>query len=132
MNTLNMGKQEVDWLDYVIPNSAAKSDIHLSLNGGNDKTTYYFSVGRTAEENTIGKGDYSRLNTKLALTSQVYKWLKLSADISVTQSVKKDILLRQMSCVWEKSVPIPPKNPFMMKTADGTGISDTRIIRYWH
>lgn len=39
MNTLNMGKQEVDWLDYVIPNSAAKSDIHLSLNGGNDKTT---------------------------------------------------------------------------------------------
>ena len=89
MNTLNMSKQEVDWLDYVIPNSAAKSDIHLSLNGGNDKTTYYFSVGRTAEENTIGKGDYSRLNTKLALTSQVYKWLKLSADISVTQSVKK-------------------------------------------
>ena len=89
MNTLNMGKQEVDWLDYVIPNSAAKSDIHLSLNGGNDKTTYYFSVGRTAEENTIGKGDYSRLNTKLALTSQVYNWLKLSADISVTQSVKK-------------------------------------------
>ena len=89
MNTLNMGKQEVDWLDYVIPNSAAKSDSHLSLNGGNDKTTYYFSVGRTAEENTIGKGDYSRLNTKLALTSQVYKWLKLSADISVTQSVKK-------------------------------------------
>ena len=89
MNTLNMGKQEVDWLDYVIPNSAAKSDIHLSLNGGNDKTTYYFSVGRTAEENTIVKGDYSRLNTKLALTSQVYKWLKLSADISVTQSVKK-------------------------------------------
>lgn len=89
MNTLNMGKQEVDWLDYVIPNSAAKSDIHLSLNGGNDKTTYYFSVGRTAEENTIGKGDYSRLNTKLALTSQVYKWLKLSADISATQSVKK-------------------------------------------
>ena len=89
MNTLNMDKQEVDWLDYVIPNSAAKSDIHLSLNGGNDKTTYYFSVGRTAEENTIGKGDYSRLNTKLALTSQVYKWLKLSADISVTQSVKK-------------------------------------------
>ena len=89
MNTLNMGKQEVDWLDYVIPNSAAKSDIHLSLNGGNDKTTYYFSVGRTAEENTIGKGDYSRLNTKLALASQVYKWLKLSADISVTQSVKK-------------------------------------------
>lgn len=89
MNTLNMGKQEVDWLDYVIPNSAAKSDIHLSLNGGNDKTTYYFSVGRTAEENTIGKGDYFRLNTKLALTSQVYKWLKLSADISVTQSVKK-------------------------------------------
>ena len=89
MNTLNMGKQEVDWLDYVIPNSAAKSDIHLSLNGGNDKTTYYFSVGRTAEENTIGKGDYSRLNTKLALTSQAYKWLKLIADISVTQSVKK-------------------------------------------
>nr|WP_306447770.1 TonB-dependent receptor [Odoribacter splanchnicus] len=89
MNTLNMGKQEVDWLDYVIPISDAKSDIHLSLNGGNDKTTYYFSVGRTAEENTIGKGDYSRLNTKLALTSQVYKWLKLSADVSVTQSVKK-------------------------------------------
>lgn len=89
MNSLNMGKQEVDWLDYVIPDKATKSDIHLSLNGGNDKTTYYFSVGRTTEENTIGKGDYSRLSTKLSLTNQTYKWLKLSADLSVTQSVKK-------------------------------------------
>lgn len=89
MNALNMGVQEVNWLDELIPDHAAKSDIHMSLSGGNDKTTYYFSVGRTSEDNSVGKGNYSRLSTKLALSNQTYKWLKLSADLSVTRSTKK-------------------------------------------
>lgn len=89
MNALNMGAQEVNWLDELIPDHAAKSDIHMSLSGGNDKTTYYFSVGRTSEDNSVGKGNYSRLSTKLALSNQTYKWLKLSADLSVTRSTKK-------------------------------------------
>lgn len=89
MNALNMGTQEVNWLDELIPDHAAKSDIHMSLSGGNDKTTYYFSVGRTSEDNSVGKGNYSRLSTKLALSNQTYKWLKLSADLSVTRSTKK-------------------------------------------
>lgn len=89
MNALNMGAQEVNWLDELIPDHAAKSDIHMSLSGGNDKTTYYFSVGRTSEDNSVGKGNYSRLSTKLSLSNQTYKWLKLSADLSVTRSTRK-------------------------------------------
>lgn len=90
MNSLKMGAQEVDWLDEVIPDFAVKSDIHMSLSGGNEKTTYYFSLGRNSEDNSIGKGNYTRLNTRLSLSNQTYKWLKLSADLSVTRSMKKN------------------------------------------
>lgn len=92
INSLNMGKQEVDWLDELVPGHVVKNDIHLSLSGGSDKTTYYFSLGRTKEENSVGKGDFTRLVTKLALTNQTYKWLKLGADISVSRSTKKHFI----------------------------------------
>lgn len=89
MNALNMGDTYVDWIDEVIPSTAAKSNIHISLNGGTDKTTYYFSVGRNSEDNSIGTGNYNRLSTKLSISNQTYKWLKLNADLSVVRSVRK-------------------------------------------
>lgn len=89
MGALVMGDSYVDWLDEIVPSSAAKSNIHVSLNGGSEKTTYYFSLGRTSEDNSVGKGNYTRLSTKLAITNQTYDWLKLSADVSLARSIKK-------------------------------------------
>lgn len=89
MNALEMGDSYVNWIDEVMPENAVKSNIHVSLNGGSDKTTYYFSVGRNSEDNSVGKGNFSRLSTKLALTNQTYDWLKLNADISISRSTKK-------------------------------------------
>lgn len=89
MDALNMGDTYTDWLDLIIPSGAAKSNIHVSLNGGTDKTTYYFSVGRNSEDNSVGKGNFSRLSTKLAISNQTYDWLKLNADISISRSTRK-------------------------------------------
>lgn len=89
MNALHMGDTYVDWVDKIIPSSAAKSNIHVSLNGGTDKTTYYFSVGRNTEDNSLGKGNFTRLSTKLAITNQTYDWLKINADLSISRSVNK-------------------------------------------
>lgn len=92
MSSLNMGRQEVDWLDECVENHVAKNDVHMSLSGGNDKTIYYFSLGRTYEENSVGKGTFTRLTTKLSLSNQTYKWLKIGANIAVTRSTKKNFI----------------------------------------
>ena len=120
MNGLHMGDSYVNWIDQVIPSSVSKSNIHVSLNGGSDKTTYYFSVGRNAEDNSIGKGSFNRLSTKLAITNQTYSWLKLNADISVARSVKKGFPINSTSplaaaYVARPDMPLEPKY-----NADGT------------
>lgn len=97
MNALVMGDSYTNWLDEIVPAHAAKSNIHVSLSGGTDKTTYYFSVGRNAEDNSVGKGSFDRLSTKLAITNQTYDWLKLSADISVARSTRKGFSSRDVS-----------------------------------
>ncbi len=111
MNALNMREQEVDWLDEVIPDHAVKSDIHMSLSGGNEKTTYYFSLGRNSEDNSIGTGNYTRLSTKLSLSNQTYDWLKLSADLSVTRSTKKNFISSMTALGLAEVRPDTPREP---------------------
>jgi TonB-linked SusC/RagA family outer membrane protein len=90
MSALQMGASSINWLDEVIPDNAIKNDVHLSLSGGNEKSTYYFSIGRNSEDNSIGTGNFTRYNTKLAFTNQTYDWLKIRADLSVTNSATKN------------------------------------------
>jgi TonB-linked SusC/RagA family outer membrane protein len=118
INALNMGDSSVNWLDEVIPDNAVKSDIHLSLSGGNAKSTYYFSLGKNSEDYSIGTGNFTRYNTKLALTTQAYDWLKLSADIAVTRSTNKNFTdaMTVLNSAWVR--PDTPKEP--KYNADGT------------
>ncbi len=85
INELQMGKDDINWLDRVKPSSAPLSNIQLSVAGGSNQTSYYFSFGKFGEANAVGDGRLDRYTGKLALTQKVNRWLKAGMDIAISK-----------------------------------------------
>jgi TonB-linked SusC/RagA family outer membrane protein len=90
INNLQMGDNNIDWINEIIPDYGFKSDLHFSLSGGDSKTSYYFSLGRNSEEYSIGTGKFTRLSAKLSLSNQTYDWLKISGNLAISQAKTKN------------------------------------------
>ncbi len=58
------------------------SDNNLSVSGGGERTTYYFSAGRLYQTGVVPNADFARNSFKSTITSQLTD--KLSAGISAT------------------------------------------------
>lgn len=92
INQLEMGPDDINWLNRMVPNHGAISNIQASVSGGSNQTTYYLSFGKYGEAAANGIGRMDRYSTKLALTQKVNRWLKAGADISISKVLKKDIM----------------------------------------
>lgn len=57
--------------------TAISWDHKLSLSGGNENTTYYFSVGRADQQGIIRNADYEKTNLTVALTQNITDRLKM-------------------------------------------------------
>jgi TonB-linked SusC/RagA family outer membrane protein len=67
-----------NWVSNVI-HDAPINNHHLSLTGGNEKTTYRFSLGYLSQESIIkSKFRSNRYNISFNLNSQIKKWLKFN------------------------------------------------------
>lgn len=70
---------DTNWVDEVMQDAPIQNH-HLSLTGGNDKTTYRFSMGYLTQESIIrSKFKSNRYNLSLNLNSQLKDWLKFSS-----------------------------------------------------
>ncbi len=58
----------------------------LSISGGSEKTTYFFSLGRLDQEGIIRNSDYDRTNIRLNNQFFLTDWLTLSTRASYTAS----------------------------------------------
>ena len=68
-----------NWVDEVM-RDAPILNHHLSLTGGNDKTTYRFSMGFLSQESIIkSKFKSKRYNLSFNINSQLKDWLRLSS-----------------------------------------------------
>lgn len=77
-----------DDLDWFAPlqRSGSRSDYSLGMNGGSDKTDYYFSLGYTKEKGFIIKTDYERYNARLNINTQPVSWFKSGLNLSTVIS----------------------------------------------
>ncbi|HYC39947.1 MAG TPA: SusC/RagA family TonB-linked outer membrane protein [Chitinophagaceae bacterium] len=69
------------WPDQVY-RQGFSHDHNLNISGGNDNTTYYFSVGYTDQEGIVKKNDFIRRNILLNLDSRVNEFLTIGGKIS--------------------------------------------------
>ncbi len=69
------------WYDYIYRTGFSHNNT-ISVSGGNDNTTYYFSGGFTDQEGIIRKNDYIRKNILLNVDSRVNKVVSIGGKMS--------------------------------------------------
>ncbi|RYD89963.1 MAG: SusC/RagA family TonB-linked outer membrane protein, partial [Sphingobacteriales bacterium] len=80
---LNGTKTSTDWFTPVIKKSVPQTQHNLSASGGNETTSYFASLGYTAQDGFLRTGDlnYKRYNLRSNITSKVTKDLTLDLNI---------------------------------------------------
>lgn len=68
-----------DWQDVIFNKSAMVQNHEFSVSGGNDRSTYYLSLGYFNQEGIVATdiSNYKRLNLRLNSTHKVNEWLKI-------------------------------------------------------
>jgi TonB-linked SusC/RagA family outer membrane protein len=59
---------------------------NISISGGSDKSTYFFSVGQLDQEGIIRNSDYHRTNFRFNVNNNLSDWLSMSSKASYTKS----------------------------------------------
>ena len=64
---------------------------YLSMNGGNDKTSYFLSASHLDNEGIIKNTDFRRIGFKANLTQKAFDWLTVNAGLNYVRSQSNDI-----------------------------------------
>jgi len=83
-----------DWQSTIFNNNAIIQNHELSISGGNERSTYYFSFGYLDQEGIVATdiSQYKRLNLRLNATHQVNKWLRFGNNFGYSHIKSKGSL----------------------------------------
>lgn len=70
-----------NWWD-AITRTGFKMQHGVTVSGGSDKTQYLASASYYKENGIVKTSDYTRMNTRVNISTQLAKWLKMSANIA--------------------------------------------------
>ena len=82
---VNYWMQADDWVDLAY-NNAFRQEYNVSVNGGNDRASYYASLGYLTEDGVIQYSSYDRISARLKADYQAKKWLKFSGNVGYVHS----------------------------------------------
>jgi TonB-dependent starch-binding outer membrane protein SusC len=77
-----LGGNNVDWYDQVMQ-SGIKQNYDVSVSGGTDKLSYYWSIGYTNNEGIIIGDEFSTLRSRLNLDLKVTDWLNVGLNSQI-------------------------------------------------
>ena len=75
-----VGFPDLDWYDAA-KQTGYRQNYDLSLAGGSEKTSYFYSLGYLDERGYVVKSDYERFNTRFNIDFDVKDWLQLGSNI---------------------------------------------------
>ena len=79
--TPELRNSNFDWWDLATQTGFTQ-DYNISITGGNEKITSYFSLGYYDEEGAVKGYDYSRYNFRYRSSYKPFKWLTVKPSIS--------------------------------------------------
>lgn len=71
-----------DWLGCISRKFAMRGGATASLEGGNEKTTFYVSAGAETQEGYIIKTDFAKYTGRAKFSHKIADWLKLNLNLS--------------------------------------------------
>ena len=77
---------DTDWQMAVLRKNAFQMDHNLSLSGGTDINTYYFSLGYSSMEGVTRPNEMERFSVRANLEQKVRKWLTVGTNIGVSRT----------------------------------------------
>ncbi len=77
---------DTDWQAAVLNQNAFQMDHTLSISGGTDKTTYYFSGGYNTQDGVAKSNSMNKLSLRTNIEHKMTDWLSLGGSISVSQT----------------------------------------------
>ncbi|MDR1199289.1 MAG: TonB-dependent receptor [Prevotellaceae bacterium] len=77
-----------DWTKESYRDNALTYQVDFSAQGGNEKTTFFFSIGRFSQDAILRWGNFTRNSGRLNLTHQGTKWLKFGANVTYSYSFR--------------------------------------------
>lgn len=80
---------DTDWKKAIINKAATRNNYGLTLQGGDNNTTYFFSTDYLNQESQTVTSYYKRLTTRLNLGSQIKPWLKVGINTSFSTTSYK-------------------------------------------
>ncbi len=79
---------DTDWADFIY-RTAFSQNHNVSLTGGSEKTSYYFSAGLTDQDGFLKANSFQRRSARLNMDHKATKWLRLSFNINYNNSMNK-------------------------------------------
>ena len=116
-----------DWTKGTI-DSQMRQEYNISVTGGNEKLSYYFSAGYLEDNGVIENSGFNRISTRMNVDYQAKKWLKLGANLSYTNSKSKypgdQTATNSSGNAFLMANEIAPVYPMYVRNADGSLMYD--------
>lgn len=76
-----------DWFDAITRTGMVQNHL-ISVNGGNEKSTYAMSLNYLKHKGLMISGQYDRISIKSAITSHITNWLDAGMDLFLSHDIK--------------------------------------------
>ncbi len=86
----NADNSTTDWQDVVFRPTSQATTHNLSMDGGNDRTTYFLSFNYRYQEGLVLTNTTENYNIRANFEHKVNKWLKITNYITLARSFDKD------------------------------------------
>lgn len=122
-----------NWRDAAYK-QANRKEYNVSVNGGNNRASYYASVGYLGEDGIIEYSGYERITARLKADYQAKSWLKISGNIGYANSTTTSN--PNMSTEWGSTnlmyytTYIAPIYPIYVRVVDPILDEDGNVIGY--
>ena len=119
-------KYSEDWVDEAMQDNPLRQDYTATITSGNDKTAQMYSLGYVNEQGLLKTTQFTRINGRMNIDTQVNKWLKsgISANYARRSSNSAQENNSTSSNVWYTAELMAPIYPVFAKDADGNTLFD--------
>lgn len=124
-----------DWTDAAYRNSL-RQEYNVSINGGNEKSSYYASLGYLDEDGIIDYSSYERLSARFKGDYQAKRWLNLGVNVGYIHSSSKlnpnsGTAMNSTNMMYFTSM-LAPIYPLYVRVVDANGNPVIRTDQYGH
>ena len=79
---------DTNWRDLIYSKVGMMHQHNVSVNGGNNKVSYFGSVGYMDQKGTLKNFNFNRLNARASINAQILPGLRFNANLSMRRSLR--------------------------------------------